>query len=371
MLKQAYETNLYLEDILKQVNIGTWEWDISTDNVTWSENMNHILKGYSTKGKIKTTRNQCVASIHKDDFDFVAKEFTNCIREKRDLKIEYRIVWSDNTIHWVQNRGSVIYSDDNVPSHMLGIMIDITERKDIELALDKTNKLVAKQNKAKSDFLSSMSHELKNSLNAVIGYSQYLTGAPNLTDEQNKFLNVISRSGEHLTSLVDEILDLASVEAGKVNLKIERVQLRGLLFECIDLISITAKEQGQSISVDIEECQNLCINVDRKRFIQIMLNLLSNAVKYNRPCGDIHIACKQVGDNIFISVKDNGLGLSADKQKQLFQPFQRLGAETTEIPGTGMGLVITKQLIELMNGHIGVESTPGLGSTFWIECSCA
>ena len=370
MLQQAFGTNDYLEDILTQINIGTWEWNLLTDDVTWSENMSHLLKGDSTKGKIQTTRNQCVSSIYKDDYSFVEKEINNCIHERKNLKIEYRVIWPDNTIHWVQSRGTVIYSEDNVPSNMLGIMVDITERKNMEQVLFETNELVAMQNKAKSDFLTSMSHELKNPLNVVIGYSQLLSGQSNITDDQNKSLEIISRAGEHINGLVNEILDLASIEAGKVSLTIERISLTKILYECVELISITAKEQRQNISVNIGECDNQYINVDRKRFTQIMLNLLSNAVKYNQPHGDIHVSCKQAGDKVCISIKDNGLGLSDNQQNQLFQPFQRLGAETTNIPGTGMGLVITKQLIELMNGHIGVESTLGRGSIFWIECPC-
>ena len=371
MLEQVFGTNNYLQNILTQINIGTWEWDLLTDDVTWSENMSHLLKGDSTKGKIKTTRNQCVTSIYKDDYRFVEKEINDCIRKRKNLKIEYRVIWPDNTIHWVQSRGSVIYSDDNVPCHMLGIMVDITERKDMELALYKTNELISTQNKAKSDFLTNMSHELKNPLNAVIGYCQLLSGESNITDDQNKSLDIISRSGEHINSLINEILDLASIEAGKVNLTIERIPLIKILYECVELISITAKEQGQNITVSIGECDNQYINVDRKRFTQIMLNLLSNAVKYNQPHGDIHVSCKQSVDKLCISIKDNGLGLSVEQQNQLFQPFQRLGAETTNIPGTGMGLVITKQLTELMNGHIGVESAPERGSTFSIEFPCA
>lgn len=371
MLNKAFGTNDYLEDILSQINIGTWEWNLFTDDVTWSENMSHILRGYSAKGKIKTTRNQCVSSIYEDDYSSVKKEFDDCIREKRNLKIEYRVVWPDNSIHWVQSRGSVIYSDNNIPSYMFGIAVDITERKDMELALYKTNELISTQNKAKSDFLTRMSHELKNPLNAVIGFSQLMSGDPNLTDDQNKSLEIISRSGEHINSLVDEILDLATIEAGKVNFTIEPIALTKILYECVELISITAKEQGQNISVNIGECANQYIRVDKKRFTQVMLNLLSNAVKYNRPHGEIHVSCKQTGDKLCISIKDNGLGLSAEQQNQLFEPFQRLGAETTNIPGTGMGLVITKQLVELMDGHIGVESTSGLGSTFWIEYPCA
>lgn len=370
-VRQEYDAARQLEDILKQVNIGTWEWDLRTDDVIWSENMSQFLGRSSATGKLKITRDQCVAPIHGDDIDFVEKEINDCIRKNRRLKLEYRVVWPDNTIHWVQTRGSLVYSNENVPSHMLGVMFDITERKDMEQALYEAKKLAFHQNKAKSDFLSSMSHELRNPLNAIIGFSQLISEDSNLSGEQKEFIGIIKSSGEYLTSLIDEILDLAKIEAGKVDLTIENLLLKDLLSNCVELISVKVKEQGQNLSVDIGECDNEYLKVDKKRFTQVMLNLLSNAVKYNRPHGDVHVSCKKTVGKIRISVKDNGLGLNADQQNKLFQPFERLGAERTDIQGSGIGLVITKQLIELMNGHIGVESEPGSGTVFWIECTCA
>ena len=369
--QQEYSTNHYLEDILKQVNIGTWEWDLRTDDVTWSENMSRFVGKAPARGEIKTSRKQCIVPIHKDDLASVEKEINSCIRDHKNLKVEYRVVWPDHSIHWVQSRGHVIYSENNVPSQMFGIMFDITERKSMEQALQKANEQAARQNKAKSDFLSSMSHELRNPLNAVIGFSQIMSGDSNLTDEQIEYLDIIKRSGEHLISLIGEILDLAKIEAGKVDLTIEHLPLKDLLSECMELISVTAKEQKQNLSIELGECDNQYIYVDKKRFTQVMLNLLSNAVKYGPPHGDIHVSCEQTGDKVCIRVKDNGPGLSVEQQNKLFQPFERLGAEGTDIPGSGMGLVITMQLVELMHGRIGVESEPGSGSVFWIQCPCA
>lgn len=370
-VRRKYDTARQLEEILNQVEIGTWEWDFRTNDVTWSENMSQFLGLSSASGKLKITRNQCTAPIHKDDLDFVEKEINDCIQENRRLKLEYRVVWPDNTIHWVQARGSLVYLDDNVPSHMLGVMFDITKRKDIEQALHEAQKLASLQNKAKSDFLSSMSHELRNPLNAIIGFSQLISDDSNLTDEQKEFIGLIKSSGEHLTSLIDEILDLSKIEAGKIDIIMEDLSLKDLLSKCMEIIDVKENGKEKNLSMDLGECDNEYIKVDKKRFTQVMINLLSNAVKYNRRQGSVHVSCGKSEGKIRIFVKDNGFGLNEEQKNKLFEPFERLGAEKTNIEGTGIGLVITKQLIELMNGQIGVESEPGLGTVFWIECVCA
>ena len=241
----------------------------------------------------------------------------------------------------------------------------------MEIALNEAKELAAMQNSAKSDFLTSMSHELRTSLNSIVGFSQLMSQDDNLNEEQIDNIDCIEKAGLHLTGLVEEILDLAKIESGKVQLKLEAIQLKQFLSECADLISITVNESGQSLTIDIDGCEDRYIYTDHKRFMQVMLNLLSNAVKYNRSAGEIHIHCKQVGDHVHIGVRDTGTGMSAEQQSRLFQPFDRLGAEKTNINGTGIGLVITRQLVELMAGEIEVESRVGVGSTFWVKLPCA
>jgi PAS domain S-box-containing protein len=366
--KQEYETSHYLEDVLKEVDIGTWEWNLNTDDVTWSENMTKFVGGHPVQGKLKTTRNRCISPIHEDDIGYVENEINNCIQKEKNLKVEYRVVWPDGSVHWVQSRGFVVRDNHENPSHMLGVMFDITPRKHMEQALNEARELAARQNKAKSEFLSRMSHELRTPLNAIVGFSELISLDTNINSEQKDYLRLIRKSGEHLSSLINEVLDLARIEAGKIELDIKLAGVKVLLSECIDLIQGTISKNEQKLFIDIGECEGEYVHVDRKRFIQVVLNLLSNAVKYNRSRGKIHVTCKPQGDRLRISVRDNGPGLSAEQQEQLFQPFQRLGTERSNIQGTGIGLVITKQLVELMDGYIGVNSKVGKGSTFWIEC---
>lgn len=374
MFEQRYMTqaNFHsLETVLHELGIGTWEWDLSTDRVIWSESMSQFFGSPPANEKITTTRGNCLSKIHKDDIAVVEQSFKECISDKRNLKIEYRLIWPDNSIHWVQNRGCVVCSDNGIPEKLVGVMFDITQRKQMEIALNEAKEMAAMQNSAKSEFLTSMSHEMRTSLNSIIGFSQLIVQDDNLNDEQVDSVECIHKAGLHLTGLVDEIIDLAKIEAGKVQLNLEAIQVKQILAECIDLIGVTVVENGQNLTIDIEECEDWYIYTDTKRFIQVMLNLLSNAIKYNKPSGDIQILCDHVRDYVQIGVRDTGTGMSDEQLSRLFQPFERLGAEKTKIDGSGIGLVITKQLVELMGGQIEVESRVGEGSTFWVKLPCA
>ncbi|WP_445370780.1 CHASE2 domain-containing protein [Methylomonas sp. HW2-6] len=224
---------------------------------------------------------------------------------------------------------------------------------------------------AKSQFLSQMSHELRTPLNAVIGFAQLLQ----MDDPEHPLdpyhldsVNEILKAGQHLLGLINELLDLAKIESGKIAMNIQSVALQDLIGDCAALITPLARSKGLDLTARNSLPQDLLLKVDPKRAKQILLNFLSNAVKYNRPNGRIDLHTQRIGSNrIRISVVDAGEGLATQEQKLLFQSFQRLGAENSEIEGTGIGLAITKQLAELMDGSVGVSSTPGMGSTFWVE----
>lgn len=225
-------------------------------------------------------------------------------------------------------------------------------------------------NRAKSDFLSSMSHELRTPMNAVLGFGQLLesdTDEP-LTESQAENVGQILHAGWHLLELINEVLDLAKVESGKIDLSIENVDPLEVLRECVDLIGSVAAGSGIQVSLDISSDKLHMVRADRTRLKQALLNLISNAIKYNRENGLVTISARYTSDaKLRLCVTDTGVGLSEQQLQRLFQPFNRLGAERSGIEGTGIGLVITRQLVQLMGGSIGVESEPGQGSTFWIE----
>ncbi|MGR8998255.1 MAG: PAS domain S-box protein [Gammaproteobacteria bacterium] len=252
---------------------------------------------------------------------------------------------------------------------------DITERKRLDQVLqDKNTELESarfvaeKANLAKSDFLSSMSHELRTPLNAILGFAQLLeAGSPQPTATQIVRLHQIIKAGWYLLELINEILDLALIESGKLSLSQEPVSLMDVILECQAMIEPQAQQRNIKLTF-LPFDNTLFANADRTRAKQVLINLLSNAIKYNREQGSVEVKCVLSNpERIRISIKDSGAGLPPEKLAQLFQPFNRLGQETGAEEGTGIGLVVTKQLVELMGGTIGVESTVGVGSEFWIE----
>ncbi|MDP2441814.1 MAG: ATP-binding protein [Polaromonas sp.] len=234
--------------------------------------------------------------------------------------------------------------------------------------LERATIIAEKANRAKSDFLSSMSHELRTPLSAILGFAQLMeSGSPPPTPAQKRSIDQILQAGWYLLELINEILDLALIESGKLSLSQEPMSLAGVMQECRDMIEPQAAKRGVSMRFPAFEIPCF-VRADRTRMKQILVNLLSNAIKYNRVGGTVKVKCMVVSPGrIRMGVEDTGEGLSQEKISQLFQPFNRLGQEAQAEEGTGIGLVMTKRLIELMGGAIGVESTVGKGSTFWIE----
>ena len=223
-------------------------------------------------------------------------------------------------------------------------------------------------NKAKSNFLSSMSHELRTPMNSIIGFGQLLESNLHepLTETQEKCVGYILKGGRHLLNLINEILDLTKIETGNIDLNKQYVIPHEVVSECMNLLQGAANER--SLTLCDKKVINYGIMVDRFRFKQIMINLLSNAIKYNRDGGAVTCGCEgTVGGRVRVFVTDTGEGIPEDKITDIFSPFERLHAEKLDIEGTGIGLTISKQLVETMGGMIGCESTVGVGSTFWIE----
>jgi signal transduction histidine kinase len=228
-------------------------------------------------------------------------------------------------------------------------------------------------NRAKSEFLSNMSHELRTPLNAIIGFGQLLShqdAAGGGLERNRGFVQHIVDAGNHLLTLINEILNLAQIESGNVTISLEPVELREVLEECHALTRTASAQRGIRLVFPMET--TLIVNADRTRLKQVLLNLLSNAVKYNREHGAVIVECT-AGDQgrIRVAVQDTGAGLSPEQLRMLFQPFNRLGLDKSTIEGSGIGLVLTKRLVELMGGTIGVHSTLGTGSTFWVDLRSA
>ena len=301
------------------------------------------------------------------------------LRESKVTNYELTARARDGKETVVSYNATTLHDRDRKLRGVFAAARDVTERKRFELTLQENNVALEsaiaaadKANLAKSNFLSSMSHELRTPLNAILGFGQLMeSDVPAPTAAQKASIDQILQAGWYLLELINEILDLALIESGKFSISREPVSLDEVMLECQSMIEPQAGKRG--ISMRFPEFAEPCfINADRTRVKQVVINLLSNAIKYNRADGSVIVDCiAGSAQNIRINIRDTGLGLSPEKLGQLFQPFNRLGQESSAEEGTGIGLVVTKRLVELMGGTLGVESTVGTGSVFWVELDSA
>jgi PAS domain S-box-containing protein len=286
----------------------------------------------------------------KDGSRFPAVVSVTALRDVREAIIGYLLIGTDNTARKQAEEA----------------------RQEMNAELGRAKVIAEKANLAKSDFLSSMSHELRSPLNAILGFAQLIeSGTPLPTPNQKESVDQILQAGWYLLELINEILDLSLIESGKLSLSPECISLAELLSDCHAMIEPQAQKSG--IHVKFGGCDGLdFIKADRTRVKQIFINLLSNAIKYNRVGGRVEVTCSaSTAQRTRISFRDTGEGLSPEKLSQLFQPFNRLGQESGVEEGTGIGLVVCKRLAELMGGEIGAESSVGVGSVFWVELNSA
>ena len=472
-------------------NIGTWDWNVQTGELFWSERIAPLF-GYA-EGELETSFENFVKALHPGDRQAVLDAINASVEGDLPYEIEHRVVWPDGTVRWLLERGAVWRNDAGKAVQMLGVVQDVDDRKRAELALaererqlreaqtlarignwtanmingeltwsdeiyrifghepgsfapsvaafqaavhpddrarvreselraeqtgrhsvvhrilrpdgtvrhvqelaqaetdaagtllkltgtvqDITERVVAEQallaardeaeraNRAKSDFLSSMSHELRTPMNAILGFAQMLESDSALGAEQKGDVHEILKAGRHLLDLINEVLDLAKVESGRIDLSLNAIELAPLGEDCRQLIQPLVAQRGIALHLELPAAAE--VFADRVRLRQVLLNLLSNAIKYNRAGGTIHLGARANGSGrLRIAVRDTGPGIPAERLKDLFQPFSRLDAEHGEVEGTGIGLTITKRLVEMMGGEIGVDSEIGVGTTFWFE----
>ena len=325
-----------------------------------------------------STRDELIGSPFKSYFTDSARAEAGIklvLSDKKVTDYELTARARDGKKTLVSYNATTFHDRDRTLQGVFGVARDVTERKRFEQALQETNvelesakSAAEKANLAKSDFLSGMSHELRSPLNAILGFAQLMdTASPPPSDIQKESITQILQAGWHLLKLINEILDLSVVESGKVSLSLEPVSLPEVLLECQTMMEAQAQQRGIVMTFP-QFKQPSFIWADQTRLKQIVINLLSNAIKYNQASGQVTVDYTVMSsERIRISFKDTGAGLSPEKITQLFQPFNRLGQEAGIVAGTGIGLVVTKQLVELMDGVMGVDSTVGQGSVFWVE----
>lgn len=527
--------------------IGTWDWNIATGELYWSERI-PALFGYE-HGALETTYANFVAAVHPDDRQRVIDAVDACVQYGAKYEIEHRIVWPDGSVHWVLERGNVVRSNEGTPLRMLGVVKDITQRKELEYKLarqtglvhalrramsafvvnprlddvakdmlgtllqitesymgfmmclsqdeqghlrarilanrdvqwveqeldcgsecatpvpapvaeaftsgrtmvgdahadidalrgwlkwaDPVQRLMAlpvfhgdrlvgayavanrrvgyesdlvdmlrpftatfgvllqahevregereakrqlleaknaaeRASHAKSAFLSSMSHELRTPLNVMLGFTQLLALDPErqLKPQQHRNLEEIMNAGRHLLKLIEDVLDLARIETGRLRVEMGIVDLRSVVEDCMRFVEPLAKPRQIKLICEYSAGDHCTVRADATRLRQVLLNLFSNAIKYNHVGGEMRLSVQRCDDagTVRVTVSDTGPGIAPERQESLFEPFNRLGLEKSNIEGTGIGLVIARHLLALMGGTIGVDSREGNGSTFW------
>ena len=362
---------LRLQRIMNASNDGIWEWSAATDRLDCSDRVIQHL-GFESFEELSQGNEDpfhgWTRRIHADDYAEFKYELEQAKKIQRAFDVTYRIADKNGIYRWIRTRAFSIYSEQGEIQVISGTNIDVTEIKMAHQRLARARDEAESANVSKSKFLSGMSQHLRTPMNAILGYAQLFELDVNLTNEQANNLKEIRKAGEHLIQLLDDVLDLSKIESGNINLNIEPVMVADIVKDCINLSHPQANQYGVSISADVDDAEPLYAECDRVRLKQVLLNLISNSIKYNRPSGWVNInVFVHDAEELCISVEDNGLGISEEKQKELFQPFNRLGAERTAIEGTGVGLVITKRLLEMMGGDVSVYSQENVGSCFEIH----
>lgn len=322
------------------------------------------------------------AITHPDDYDGLVESILKSQNNMEVWDWEGRFLKNETEVRWLHGTstpsklydGSVLWN---------GVFIDVTARKKAEEELEKHREhleeivkertadleeardIAEEASRAKNEFLSHMSHELRTPMNAILGFAQILDMG-NLDKSQHEHIEEILNGGDHLLQLINELLDLSRIEAGKMEVVMQPVEVLPAIEYAVKSIHPLLDKLNLTFKNNCDE--KVAVLADPTRFTQVLINLLSNAAKYNRQEGIIEITCDYILSNLFrISIRDTGFGIASDKMNGLFEPFNRLGAESSDIDGTGIGLALTKQLVELMGGEIFVESTPGKGTTISFE----
>ncbi len=349
---------------------GLWDWDSQKHGLYFSDAWKAIV-GHGGN-EVGTQVREWLCRIHPDDLPHAKAKLAAHLRGETPVyAVEHRMRHKHGHDVWVLNTGKVVRRAANGrATRMVGTMIDVTSQRHAESSL-RDKRAAELANIAKSEFLSRMSHEMRTPLNAVIGFTQLLLSRTPDADEVREYAEHVLRAGEHLLALTNDVLDLQHVEEGRVELDTSDVPLDTVVSQVIDLLSDAAQERG--IRFDNHVPPGVEVRADEHRLRQVLMNIASNAVKFNRPAGVVRWSVERdaARARVRLNIEDTGSGLKPAQLQRLFQPFERLGRETSSIEGTGLGLIIARSLAVAMGGTLHVASSAGVGTRVVVELAMA
>jgi PAS domain S-box-containing protein len=365
--------------------IGVWEMNLETGIGFWDE---HMYRLWGIDPASAPDVNRAAPPLHAEDRDRVDSELQMAQDGHAPFDTEFRVVRPDGEVRSIRSLATVVRDSDGRALRMVGANWDITQirslsdqlQREKDLLVETADRLLeAKQaaetaNRAKTEFLTTMSHELRTPMNGILGFAQLLEQPVfgSLAGKQAEFVDAILRSGHHLLELINDILELSKIESGRLSVSVERIALSSVMKSVVSALSSMAETQGITLVAGTVDAGFPVILADRVRLIQSLINLGSNAIKYNRPHGRVDFSFERLGEGwARIRVADTGIGIPKARQHELFQPFNRLGAASLAIEGTGVGLALTRRLAEAMGGRVGFTSTQNVGSCFWIDLPVA
>ncbi len=361
-------THQRLELATASSGIGVWELKSGVDIFYWDERM-HGLYGTLPDNFVPTFDNW-LGLVHPDDRKAEAEKTNQAITQPGTYQSEFRIIRRDGAVRHINSHAIVLVDEQRNFKDMIGVHMDITTIKQAEETLRMANSELERALRMKDEFLANMSHELRTPLNAILGLSESLEeqiiGA--LNEKQQRYIHTISESGHHLLTLINDILDLAKIEAGQIKLDINKVDIHALCQSSLRMVKQLAQKKNQQVEIEIDDKLNL-IWADERRLKQMLVNLLSNAVKFTAEGGKIGLAVQadEAENRVILTVWDSGIGIKESDLIYLFQPFVQLDAGLArESPGTGLGLALVAQMARLHGGSVSATSQPGVGSRFAI-----
>lgn len=349
-------------------HIGQWQWKIGSENLEFSDQL-YTIFGVE-KGRFNPTLNNINDMIHRNDADRMMQVFQRAIIEQKDYDMDFRINRIDGETRFIRCEGRCKTDQDNGVTALYGIMQDVTETTRREMDIRKAKESVERAYAAKTQFLANMSHELRTPLNAVIGFSEMMERqllGPLGNDKYLEYISGIRESGEHLLDLISDILDMSKIEAGKYELNLEKFNISKVIGLAVHMMEGRAIDGNIKVKMRVANA-DLQIVADRRAVMQMILNILSNAVKFSKQDGTVTIELLERDTHLSIKVKDNGIGIPANKLANITMPFEQAETDyTREYEGTGLGLAITKELTEIHGGNLHIESTIDVGTTVTIR----